>query len=630
MTSLSSRGYTVLPEPQRVALEPADIEFDATWRLGVAGDLSTDDGLCAILNDYLGERHGVTLLGTPSAGPRVVLSLAPQRDMVTVVGAADRDLPSLTAQEYEIRIGPNGVFINATARAGLFYGIATFVQLIRPGHGRLWLPQGRINDWPDVARRHLLWDNSEHLDRLEALKAAVRQAALFKVNGFVLKLDGHFVYASAPELAAPHALTPEQLQDLTDYALRFHVQVIPYLDSPGHVAWILKHPKFHGLRELPGCNYELCTTDPDSYRLLTALVDDLIAANKGVEHFVLSTDEAYYVGLGRSRPRARELSSVGKLQAEFVTQVADYLHSQGRTVQIWGEYPIEREDIPSLPSHVINGVTTGPKYDPVYAANGIRQFIYAATQAELPNFPDYFAADPADVPYPVDPTAAITKLYDDISCNPVRRQSNLAGVFIAAWADGGLHPETFWLGFVTGAAWAWHPYTPEPTEAVMRFSWLFYGNDVLDVHSMYELMSTQAQFYEYGWDLVDSTARSPLFGTPTRSTILRAPPRIDRCLCRTYLVSRATPWSKERTPGPRPADAEHISQDGWPLPTTTWSTCSTRTYVGRGSTATTSRSSPPSPRCSPRTSASCRTSTGLTGSCDGRNIMQATEILSAP
>ena len=118
MTSLSSRGYTVLPEPQRVALEPADIEFDATWRLGVAGDLSTDDGLCAILNDYLGERHGVTLLGTPSAGPRVVLSLAPQRDMVTVVGAADRDLPSLTAQEYEIRIGPNGVFINATARAG--------------------------------------------------------------------------------------------------------------------------------------------------------------------------------------------------------------------------------------------------------------------------------------------------------------------------------------------------------------------------------------------------------------------------------------------------------------------------------------------------------------------------------
>ena len=31
------------------------------------------------------------------------------------------------------------------------------------------------------------------------------------------------------------------------------------------------------------------------------------------------------------------------------------------------------------------------------------------------------------------------------------------GVFVAGWADMGLHPETFWLGYATIAAAGWNP-----------------------------------------------------------------------------------------------------------------------------------------------------------------------------
>ena len=60
------------------------------------------------------------------------------------------------------------------------------------------------------------------------LKAALRQAAFYKVNGFVLKLEGHFQFHSAPAVVEPYALTPAELQELTDYALHYHVQLIPY------------------------------------------------------------------------------------------------------------------------------------------------------------------------------------------------------------------------------------------------------------------------------------------------------------------------------------------------------------------------------------------------------------------
>ena len=88
-----------------------------------------------------------------------------------------------------------------------------------------------------------------------------------------------------------------ELQELTDYGLRYHVQVIPFLDGPAHIAFILKHPEYAKLRAFPDNNYELCTTNPDSYKLLFGIYDDLLAANKGVNYFVLSTDEPYYVGM---------------------------------------------------------------------------------------------------------------------------------------------------------------------------------------------------------------------------------------------------------------------------------------------------------------------------------------------
>ena len=35
-------------------------------------------------------------------------------------------------------------------------------------------------------------------------------------------------------LSSPYALTPAELQELTDYGLKYHVQLIPYLDGPAH------------------------------------------------------------------------------------------------------------------------------------------------------------------------------------------------------------------------------------------------------------------------------------------------------------------------------------------------------------------------------------------------------------
>ena len=243
------------------------------------------------------------------------------------------------------------------------------MQLLKPEHGKLWLPEGEIEDWPDLELRIMYWDDAHHLEHLDALKAALRQASFYKINGFAIKLEGHFQYQHAPAIVEPYALTPAELQELTDYGLKYHVELIPYLDGPSHDSFILKHPEYAKLREYPDNNYEFCVTNPETYRLFEGMFEDLLAANKGSRHFVLSTDEAYYVGLAdneqcREAERAKQLGSVGKVLAEFVTRTAGYLHDRGRTVLFWGEYPLKPDDIGALPNYLINGEVYGPRVRP--------------------------------------------------------------------------------------------------------------------------------------------------------------------------------------------------------------------------------------------------------------------------
>src|SRR5450759_4326547 len=238
-----------------------------------------------------------------------------------------------------------------------FYGVQTLIQLLQPDNGKTFFAVGEIADWPDMHLRMIYWDDAHHLERLDAMKRAIRQASYYKINAFALKLEGHFQFESAKPIVEPYAYTPEEYQELTDYAKAHYVQLIPFLDAPAHISFILKHPEYASLRAFPNSNYEFSVTNPKADELLLGMFDNLMEANKGGKYLFLSTDEAYYVGKAESeKKRAEALGSNGRLLAEYITRISNKLHEKGRTVMIWGEYPLTPADVTSIPSHLINGI----------------------------------------------------------------------------------------------------------------------------------------------------------------------------------------------------------------------------------------------------------------------------------
>src|ERR1035438_512055 len=295
VSPLLVRGYTVIPQPQKVSLEKEDFSFGEGWRLRLEPGVPSNDIAVEELREGLSRRFhaGLDTPGTSSG----VLALRIAKGSVPVGQAQYSDKDALEEQAYRIDLHPGNIAITANASTGLFYGVDTFIQLLRPETGTLSLPEGTIEDWPDLQFRMIYWDDAHHLEKMDELERAMQQAAFYKVNGFVIKLDGHFQYESAPAAVEPYALSPSQLQELTDYGLRHHIELIPYLDGPAHIAFLLKHPEYEKLREFPDSNFEICATNPESYKLLTGMYQNLLDANRGAKHFFLSTDEPYYLGL---------------------------------------------------------------------------------------------------------------------------------------------------------------------------------------------------------------------------------------------------------------------------------------------------------------------------------------------
>ena len=515
LSPLQARGFTVMPAPQTVQLGALNFVLRPGWALDLQGVAPTDIAVTAFQEELERRTHFRMATVTGVAG---TLRFRVAKNSVSVGQAQDNDKQALAEQAYRIDLTKELVTVTANSTAGLFYGTTTLVQLLKPQGSELLFPEGRIDDWPDLQLRLIYWDDAHHLDRMETFQEAIRRAAFFKINGIAVKLEGHFQFKSAPAVVEPQALSATEFQQLTDYGLRYHVQLIPFLDGPSHVAFILKHPEYAKLRSFPNSNYEMCVTNPDSYKLLEGMFQDLLEANKGVRYVFLSTDEAYYIGLAdnaqcHEAARAKELGSVGKLLAEFVTKTANYLHEQGRTVMFWGEYPLKAADISALPAHLINGEVYTPEFDREFRKHHIQQMIYTASQGEEKLFPTYFPVSPAKTLHPGRPgERRVEDTFRRTSFDTARRDADLMGTINAAWGDMGLHPETFWLGYATAAAAGWHPGMPDPAESMSAFFALFYGVNQTGMDDLYRLMSTQAQFWQDSWETGPSTARTPIWG----------------------------------------------------------------------------------------------------------------------
>lgn len=174
---------------------------------------------------------------------------------------------SLTDDEaYGIDIQQQGVVITGKTAAGVFYGLMTFDQLLRGDGSKACcdaIPQLSLADQPRTHVRELMVDPCRIFVPYEELKAFVPEMARYKLNSLHLHLVDDQAWRieikKYPRLTAEASkrwnmddmqmpiegyYTQEQMRDFVQYAAKYHIQVIPEIEMPGHeVAAISVYPE---------------------------------------------------------------------------------------------------------------------------------------------------------------------------------------------------------------------------------------------------------------------------------------------------------------------------------------------------------------------------------------------------
>ena len=194
------------------------------------------------------------------------------------------------------------------------------------------------------------------------------------INAVLVEFEDKFPFDVTAGTHHPCAWTKEEFRRFAGKCKARNVELIPLLQSVGHLDYLLKYPKFRELRDggPEGSSYQWCLADEGSFELWRAMADELLAAFPDTKFFHIGADECR---MNVPCPRCAEKRL--DLYVERVARCCRYIQEKGRKVLLWDDVFRKHgeEKFALLPQGVIPCVwmygTLDPEYIGRMAASGL-------------------------------------------------------------------------------------------------------------------------------------------------------------------------------------------------------------------------------------------------------------------
>jgi len=305
-----------------------------------------------------------------------------------VEGAPATSVPAIVlkrgapaGEAYGLDVRPDGLTIESSGDAGLFYGAVSAWQLATPapGHGAIDIAATHIEDAPRFGWRGLMLDSARNfqspafveafIDRMARAKLNVLQWHLTDDQGWRLEIRkyprltevGAWRVPAGPAAAAdldrktgrPRRIggfyTQDQVRQIVAYAAARHVTIVPEIEMPGHAqAAIAAYPQLGAAAAPPdapssdwGVHPHLYNVDEKTFGFLEDVLTEVMALFPG-RYIHIGGDEAVK-GEWKADPavqaRMRDLyiGDEDALQGWFVARIGHFLALHGRRLIGWDE-----------------------------------------------------------------------------------------------------------------------------------------------------------------------------------------------------------------------------------------------------------------------------------------------------
>jgi hexosaminidase len=218
--------------------------------------------------------------------------------------------------------------------------------------------RGNGYDYPAYKERGVMLDVGRKFFEVAYIKKSIRDLAWYKLNFLHLHFtEWHsFRLQSSlfPGLAAKESYSRQDINEIEEYARKFHVTIIPEIDLPAHATTITNYNPNLGfacpsMREATwqgdstnrnGQAWILDVTRPETKIWVKALLDEFIPLFHG-PYFHVGGDEWQYDEQKEACPELMKATQILGLQypadvfVDFMNEISDHVKLRGKKAQMW-------------------------------------------------------------------------------------------------------------------------------------------------------------------------------------------------------------------------------------------------------------------------------------------------------
>lgn len=460
----------LLPAPKEVRLGAGEFTITATTQIVVEtqSKVNAEVALQSLREEIESQTERNPVPSSAAAhGPAIVLGMLSDPHLKAELEAKGLTAgPNFNPQGYLLYADRSGILIAGATPQGLFYGVQTLRQLVRPQVRQLICPAVSIRDWPSMEWRGVHDDISRGpIPTLDYMKKQIRVLASYKVNLFALYMEHVFDFKSQPLIAPKEAaLTSDQIRELVAYANRYFVTILPEQQTFGHLHHALKYEIYSGLAETPH-GHVLTPTKDASYDFIRSLYAELVPLFPG-PFLHIGADETFELGRGQTKTRVDQVG-LGKVYLEHLQKTFQILQPYHKQLMFWGDIAVKYPELLSiLPKEMIAvpwDYDAKPTFDPLlkpYKDAGLRIVV-------APGVNDWNVIWPE-----------LEVAYVNIR-NFVRdgQKAGAMGMLNTTWDDDGESLfDMDWPALVYGASAGWQPGESNIDDFKSAYDWAFYRN----------------------------------------------------------------------------------------------------------------------------------------------------------
>src|ERR1700674_1640194 len=473
------RALKILPAPKEVRIAEGWIVIKPSTTILISNpeDRTAAESLQKEIHDRTGMKLSIeSATAAPKTTGHISLGRLTDRGLRSYLESQGVKVgDELGSQGYVIRATDSGVLVAGRTAQGLFYGVQTLRQLLRPegpGGKTLAIPALVIRDWPSMEWRGGSDDISRGpIPTVDYLKMQIRTLAEYKINLLGFNMEHVFDFQTqplvSPKEAAPKeaALTPGEIKELVEYATKYHITLLPEQQAFGHLHQFLKYEIYSDLGETPH-GHVLTPTNPKTYDFIRQVYGEVVPLFPG-PFFHIGSDETFELGLGQTKTLAAQ-QGLGRVYLEHLQKVFEIIQPYHKQLMFWGDIAVKYPGLLTiLPKDMIAvpwDYDPKPSYENIitpYTNAGLRVVVAPGAGNWGVIWPNLESA------------------FVNIR-NFVRdgQKHQAIGALNTTWNDDGESlVDMTWPALVFGAAASWQPGESSIDDFKNSYDWAFYRNE---------------------------------------------------------------------------------------------------------------------------------------------------------